>query len=112
MKLKAGKRYVTTEGDITGPMTRLSDDGWWSASLKDRQWCTWRENGSYWSDRASQLDLVREYKPPVPDGWKLVPIKPTRKMLMSVDKITVPTISCAEETWELMLKAAPRRRTR
>ena len=51
--------------------------------------------------------------PVIPDGWKLVPVTPTDKMLLNamisgeIDSI-LPAISRAESMWEQFLAAAPK----
>jgi hypothetical protein len=56
---------------------------------------------------------VKEQKFKVPKGWKLVPIKPTEKMLDAAEDTYVSTytgtpVSCPHNVYKAMLKSAPK----
>ncbi len=69
--------------------------------------CVSTEAFYYWLRKAYEARASA-----APDGWKLVPVIPTDKMLLNamiageVDSI-LPAISRAESMWEQFLAAAP-----
>jgi len=64
MKLEPGKRYVTREGEVTGPLYKNDSEGWPFVGRVDGFNLSWRESGRYIRGRESAQDLVSEYTEP------------------------------------------------
>jgi hypothetical protein len=67
MRIKAGKRYVTRDGRVTGPIERTRA-GWVArcdlgfGELK----VNWGNGGKYLSSGVYAFDLIAEHKDPTP----------------------------------------------
>ena len=79
----------------------------------------WRDKPGYWnaqfpkSSKPLYLAPGAQPAPSVPEGWKLVPIEPTEKMISEgscASSLHGPhyiSEGCAQQCWKYMLAAAP-----
>ncbi len=72
--IEAGKYYRLRNGDVVGPIVKLTErylgslyDVWRSNGLR------WKENGNYWNKSPSLKDIVAEVPCPEPPKPKYIP---------------------------------------